>query len=222
MGVSRAYFEKISTCETAKEAWDFLEIEVYNDEKSQTNENSQNFSKNHQKKNHKPKTKQDHDGSSKKVKEKGEKNSSLFCKVCKKTNSNAEKCWHKGKTQCNFCKKFGHLEKDCWYKKWEQANFCEKQEEERGQNLFFASKSDASTKSNEWYVDSGCSNHMTGDEKAFLLINNNITTKVKMGNKVLVDAKGKGTISINMKWNGKQIHDVLYAPDLEENLLVNS
>ena len=36
MGVSRAYFEKISTCETAKEAWDFLEIEVYNDEKVRT------------------------------------------------------------------------------------------------------------------------------------------------------------------------------------------
>ena len=65
--------------------------------------------------------------------------------------------------------------------------------------FFFASKSYASTKSNEWYVDSGCSNHMTGDEKAFLSINNSITTKVKMVNGALVDAKGKGTISINMK-----------------------
>ena len=56
---------------------------------SKINENSQNFSKNHQKKNHKPKKKQDHYGSSKKVEEKGENNSSLFCKVCKKTNHNA-------------------------------------------------------------------------------------------------------------------------------------
>ena len=39
-----------------------------------------------------------------------------------------------------------------------------------------------------------------------------------MGNGTLVDAKGKGTISINMKGSGKQIHDVLYVPDLEENL----
>ena len=59
---------------------------------------------------------------------------------------------------------------------------------------------------------------MTGDEKAFLSINNSITAKVKMGNGALVDAKGKGTISINMKGSGKQIHDVLYVPDLEENL----
>ena len=97
--------------------------------------------------------------------------------------------------------------------------FCEKQEEEREENLFFASKSYASTKLNEWYVDSGCTYHMTGDEKAFLSINNSITTKVKMGNGALVDAKGKGTISINMKGCGKQIHDVIYVPDMEENLL---
>ena len=121
--------------------------------------------------------------------------------------------------QCNFCKKFGHIEKDCWHKKREQAIFCEKQEEEREENLFFASKSDASTKSNEWYVDGGCSNHMTGDEKAFLSVNKSITTKVKMGNGNLFDAKGKGTISINIKGCGKRIHDVLYVTDMEENLL---
>ena len=40
-----------------------------------------------------------------------------------------------------------------------------------------------------------------------------------MGNGSLVDAKGEGTISINIKGCGKQIHDVLYVPDLEENLL---
>ena len=36
MRVSRAYFAKIATCETAKEAWDFLETEVYGDEKVRT------------------------------------------------------------------------------------------------------------------------------------------------------------------------------------------
>ena len=73
----------------------------------------------------------------------------LFCNVCKKTNHNAEKCRHKGKPQCNFCKKFGHVEKDCWHKKWEKTSFCEKQEEEKEDNFFFASKTCASTKNNE-------------------------------------------------------------------------
>ena len=33
MGVLRAYFAKIVTCETAKEAWESLETDVYGDEK---------------------------------------------------------------------------------------------------------------------------------------------------------------------------------------------
>ena len=78
---------------------------------SKINENSQNFSKNHQKKNQKPKKKQDHDGSSKKVEEKGEKNSSLFCNVCKKTNHNREKCWHKGKPNVTFVKSLATLKR---------------------------------------------------------------------------------------------------------------
>ena len=36
IGVSRAYFTKTATCETAKEAWDFLKTEVYSDEKVRT------------------------------------------------------------------------------------------------------------------------------------------------------------------------------------------
>ena len=36
MGVSRAYFAKIATFETAKEVWSFLETEVYSKEKVRT------------------------------------------------------------------------------------------------------------------------------------------------------------------------------------------
>ena len=60
---------------------------------------------------------------SRRLKKKVRKTLVFFCKVCKKTNHNAEKCWHKGMPQCNFCKKFGHVEKDCWHKRREQANF---------------------------------------------------------------------------------------------------
>ena len=36
MGVSRAYFAKIASCETANEYWDFLETEVYGAKKVRT------------------------------------------------------------------------------------------------------------------------------------------------------------------------------------------
>ncbi|XP_059285878.1 uncharacterized protein LOC132039409 [Lycium ferocissimum] len=98
------------------------------------------------------------------------------------------------------------------------SKFREGKEEEKEEN-FSTLLNRCFKESNEWYVDSGCTNHMTGDEKAFLSFNRSITSKVRMGNGALVDAKGKGTISINRKGSGKQIHDVLYVPDLEENLL---
>ena len=91
---------------------------------SKLNENSQNFSKNHQKKNHKPKKKHDHDGSSKKVKEKGEKNSSLFCKVFKKTNHNAEKYWYKCKPNLTFVKQFEHMKIIVGKSNTNKKNFC--------------------------------------------------------------------------------------------------
>lgn len=60
---------------------------------------------------------------------------------------------------------------------------------------------------------------MIEDEKTFLSINCSITIKVRMRNKALVDAKNKSTISISIKYSGKEIHDVLFVPNLEENLL---
>ncbi|KAH0688937.1 hypothetical protein KY289_016295 [Solanum tuberosum] len=40
---------------------------------------------------------------------------------------------------------------------------------------------------------------MIGDENDFLSINSIIATKVRVGNGALIHAKGKGTISINIK-----------------------
>ena len=125
----------------------------------------------------------------------------------------------KASPNVTFVKSLATLKRIVGTRNGSKQSFMKKKEEERKEILFFASNSDASTKINEWYVDSGCSNHMTGDEKTFLSINDRITTKGNIGNGALVDAKCKGTISINMKGCSKQIHDVLYVSDLEKNLL---
>lgn len=46
-----------------------------------------------------------------------------------------------------------------------------------------------------------------------------ICSQVKLGNGVLVNTKGKGTIRVETKKGTKFIHDVLLIPDLEQNLL---
>ena len=70
-----------------------------------------------------------------------------------------------------------------------------------------------------WFLDSGCSNHMTGDESIFVKMNASSSPQVKMGNVALVQTKGKGTIAIETKMGTRFISNVLLVPDLEQNLL---
>ncbi|KAF8377139.1 hypothetical protein HHK36_030512 [Tetracentron sinense] len=114
-------------------------------------------------------------------------------------------------------KKFGHLQKDCRIKNNQQANFSEEQESDR--NMFYACQASSEKRNDVWYLDSGCSNHMTGDQSIFVNMNTFSNSQVRMGNGVLVQAKGKGTIAIETKKGTKYIQDVLLVPDLEQNLL---
>ncbi|RVW55367.1 Retrovirus-related Pol polyprotein from transposon TNT 1-94 [Vitis vinifera] len=68
-------------------------------------------------------------------------------------------------------------------------------------------------------LDSGCTNHMTGNKNIFLDMDTTINSQVKMGNGDLVNVKGKGTIGIQTKVGTKYIRDVLLVPALEQNLL---
>lgn len=70
-----------------------------------------------------------------------------------------------------------------------------------------------------WYFDSGCSNHMTGKKEAFINIDSSFGSKVKLGNGVHVEIKVKGNIGVTTKQGIKVIHDTLYVPELDENLL---
>ncbi|KAK3026559.1 hypothetical protein RJ639_041145 [Escallonia herrerae] len=45
-------------------------------------------------------------------------------------------------------------------------------------------------KDNVWFLNSGCSNHMTGDEKSFLCLDTSVKSQVKMGNGAVVQTKG--------------------------------
>ncbi|KAI5334567.1 hypothetical protein L3X38_024700 [Prunus dulcis] len=82
------------------------------------------------------------------------------CKVCSKFHFG--ECRYKGKPKCFNCDRFGHLAKECTIGKATQKANCVNQTEVTG-NLFFANSVISDVKINgNWYIDSGCSNHMTG------------------------------------------------------------
>ncbi|MDF3681096.1 hypothetical protein P3S38_29410 [Enterobacter hormaechei] len=47
-----------------------------------------------------------------------------------------------------------------------------------------------------WYLDSGCSNHMSGNETLFSFIDKSFKSEIKMGNNGTLPVVGKGSIFI--------------------------
>ncbi|KAH0632793.1 hypothetical protein KY284_035579 [Solanum tuberosum] len=189
MGVSRAYFAKNATCETTKEAWESLETEVYGDEKVRTI-NLQTLRREFQ--NLKL-------IESRKIDEYCTRVMNIVNKMRNHDDTISDQQVVE-KILISVTEKYEYI--------------VAITEETKDLSKLSIKELVGSFRAHEKQ-----SNHMTRDEKIFLSINSSITTKVRMGNGALVDAKGKGTISINIKGSGKQIHDVLYVPDLEENLL---
>lgn len=99
----------------------------------------------------------------------------------------------------------------------QQTNFIEEKEGEG--SLFYACQHVSEKKNDTWFLDSGCSNHMTLKKEIFIDIDTSFNSKVKMGNGDVVDVKGKGSVGVEIKRGLKQIHDVLFVSELDQNLL---
>jgi hypothetical protein len=75
----------------------------------------------------------------------------------------------------------------------------------------------AQRKNNPWYIDSGCSKHMTGDKSNFLSLSERKSGNVTFGNDAPGRIKGKGMVSLsNVKAKAQY---VLFVDGLKHNLL---
>ena len=71
-----------------------------------------------------------------------------------------------------------------------------------------------------WYLESGCSNHMSGNESMFSFINKNYKSEIKMGNNGIVPIMGKESIMIRTKQGEKkEIQNVYFSPNVKHNLM---
>ena len=70
-----------------------------------------------------------------------------------------------------------------------------------------------------WLIDSGCTNHMTYDQGLFKEIDKTSTSKVRIGNRAYLVVKGKGTVEIEGHTGLKLISNVLYVPQINQNML---
>ncbi|XP_057998674.1 uncharacterized protein LOC131177632 [Hevea brasiliensis] len=80
-----------------------------------------------------------------------------------------EKTCEPRKFQCYYCNKFGHIERYCRLKEKHKKHdkFAEQEANDENESLFLACYSAIVCYPNVWFIDSGCSSHMTANLEAF-------------------------------------------------------
>ena len=83
----------------------------------------------------------------------------------------------------------------------------------------FASDITSDITSETWLIDSGCTHHMTHDKGMFVKLDKTRFLKVRIGNGDYIKVKGIGDIAIDFDSGKRIIFDVLYVPEIDQNLL---
>jgi hypothetical protein len=106
--------------------------------------------------------------------------------------------------ECYNCHNYGHKAADCRLKNYnpdlnstvENVKVWKKKVDDKCGLVLSAQR-----KKNPWYIDSGCSKHMTGDKSKFLTLSDSKSGNVTFGNDAPGKVKGKGIVSLS---NGKR------------------
>ena len=138
---------------------------------------------------------------------------------------------HKPRPKCNYCGRKGHIEVCCWKK------YPEKSPHTKSAALMAAlsdedpiiclmtkyRSANAAEYSDDWYIDSGCSNHMTFNKSVFSSYTPGAFGAVDLGNLNKARVAGAGDVIIPALYKGQNIRikvqNVLHVPDLGYQLL---
>jgi hypothetical protein len=122
--------------------------------------------------------------------------------------------------ECYICHNYGHKSIDCRLRNYEPylnspaENVKVWKKKESDKCVLVLS---AQIQTNSWYIDNGCSKHMTGEKGKFLSLSEIKSGNITFGNDAPGKIKGKWMVSLS---NGKgKAQDVLLVHGLKHNLL---
>ncbi|TYK12579.1 Retrovirus-related Pol polyprotein from transposon TNT 1-94 [Cucumis melo var. makuwa] len=110
--------------------------------------------------------------------------------------------------------------KDCWYKN-QRANFAAENEASdnngKGENKLFMTNIPSDQKTAEaWFIDSGCSNHMTGLKSVFKELNEGEKLNVELENGKELQVEGKGTVGIETHHGNRILTNVHFGESKDD------
>ncbi|GAU50842.1 hypothetical protein TSUD_232190 [Trifolium subterraneum] len=129
----------------------------------------------------------------------------------------------KSKIKCFCCNKWGHYASEFQNKskkKQEEENHARKNDTDSDGVLLMVTTNTSEDQSTLWYLDTGCTNHMTGHIDWLLELDENFKSTVKFAYNRTISVEGKGKVMVTRK-NGNHtfVTDVLYVPTMKHNLL---
>ena len=129
------------------------------------------------------------------------------------------------KQRCYNYNRYGHLAKDCRCPKRnpERSNVCDaRSDEQETEILWMATHTDIQKNKQDWYIDSGATQHISPIRELFTNYTPISGKIVKTADGRQLLAYGQGDIKIEVstqdKANKVTLKNVLYVPDLEPNL----
>lgn len=125
--------------------------------------------------------------------------------------------FNKALVECYKCHNLGNFQHEC--PNWNKEVHYTEMEEEDAVLLMALVEPQGTKRSDAWFVDFGCSNHMCGDRGMFLSFDTSFTHTVKLGNDKKLVVNGKGVVKIILQGTSYIMSDVYYVPELRKNLL---
>lgn len=72
----------------------------------------------------------------------------------------------------------------------------------------------------QWILNSGATNHMSGARSAFAHIDNSVTGTIRFGDGSVIEIEGHGVVSFALKTGEhRELEDVYFIPNLKANII---
>nr|GFD21302.1 retrovirus-related Pol polyprotein from transposon TNT 1-94 [Tanacetum cinerariifolium] len=117
------------------------------------------------------------------------------------------------------CHKLGHyqFEYSDWNKETNYAAIHDNKEEDEGEMLLMAYATEVLKRGDSWFLDSGCSNHMSRDRSWFINLDQSHSTTVKLGKNMVMKTAGQGNVKIRLNGVNHIVFDAYYVLELKNN-----